>query len=399
MSELPSLDLLRGMTDEQVLSAVMDHGRATRAELASLPGLTKPTVSVAVRRLAESGALVQSGEGSTGRGRAGTYYSLHPDVGHALVATIAPQGIVAEALDAFGDVRARKAAELSRPTSRGEVADALASVGSALADELGAGGGFGVAAVSAADPVDRGSGRLVHLPDAPFLVGDLDPCRVLTPLVSGPVCVDNDVNWAARAEAKSGRADGSTNFVYLHLGEGLGVALVNDGVVQRGGHGLAGEIAHVVVAGPGDVAMPFTDVFAALDLRRPGSTAIDVPKLVAALSAPDRDVANVLTRAVRGILAACVALADPDMVVVSGDWGAEPAFVAPLSEAFAPHPRHLPLLPPTVTSEPALVGARDEALSMLRRDIIEGARSSGSRLSVGRSSVIRATVDEDSEGP
>ena len=54
--------------------------------------------------------------------------------------------------------------------------------------------------VSAANPVDRATGRIVHLPDSPFLLGDLDPVAVLAPLVAGPVIVDNDVNWAARAE-------------------------------------------------------------------------------------------------------------------------------------------------------------------------------------------------------
>ena len=66
---------------------------------------------------------------------------------------------------------------------------------------LGATGGRArLAVVSAADPVSRTTGRLVHLPDAPFLLGDLSPVQVLSGLVDGPVVVDNDVNWAAQAE-------------------------------------------------------------------------------------------------------------------------------------------------------------------------------------------------------
>ena len=78
-------------------------------------------------------------------------------------------------------------------------------------------------AVSAADPVDRETGRLVELPDAPFLVGALDAPAVLAELVEGPVTVDNDVNWMARAEHE-GR-----DFVYVFLGEGVGAAVVSDG--------------------------------------------------------------------------------------------------------------------------------------------------------------------------
>ena len=56
---------------------------------------------------------------------------------------------------------------------------------------------FHLAVVSAADPVDRATGRLVHLPGAPFLLGELSPPDVLEGMVDGPVIVDNDVNWPA----------------------------------------------------------------------------------------------------------------------------------------------------------------------------------------------------------
>ena len=69
------------------------------------------------------------------------------------------------------------------------------------------------------------------------------------------------------------------DFAYIHLGEGLGCALVNDGVVRRGHTGLVGEIAHVLTTGPQGRAVPLTDVFAALGLRRQGSTAIDTGAL------------------------------------------------------------------------------------------------------------------------
>jgi hypothetical protein len=53
-----------------------------------------------------------------------------------------------------------------------------------------------LAMVSAADPVDRASGWLVHLRDAPFLLGELFPAGLLAEAVRGPVVVDNDVSWA-----------------------------------------------------------------------------------------------------------------------------------------------------------------------------------------------------------
>jgi predicted NBD/HSP70 family sugar kinase len=348
----PSLELLRSLSDEHVLRALMTQRRATRAEIAVATGLSKPTVSESVRRLSEAGVVVDTGERTTGRGRIGTYYGLPDSTGSALVVSIAPEGIVAEAVDVYGDVVARSQAEVSRAPGADAVARALAHVAGEVAVPP-----VRVAAVSAADPVDRESGRLIELPDSPFLVGALDPPAVLADLVDGPVTVDNDVNWAARAE--HGRSD----FVYVFLGEGVGAAVVSDGEVRRGHAGLAGEIAHVPTVGPGGAAMPFTDVFAALGLRRPGSTAIDVPALVAA-----HDKAADLARALAGVLSAAVALVDPEVVVVGGPWGS--SVLELLAREFAQAPRHVPVEAAGVADEPALAGAREAALDQLRDAIV-----------------------------
>jgi DNA-binding MarR family transcriptional regulator len=47
----PSLDLLRELSDEHVLRALIARDRMTRAELAAYTGISKPTVGESVRRL------------------------------------------------------------------------------------------------------------------------------------------------------------------------------------------------------------------------------------------------------------------------------------------------------------------------------------------------------------
>jgi predicted NBD/HSP70 family sugar kinase len=340
-----------------VLRELMDRRQATRAEIAAATGLSKPTVSESVRRLSTVGAVVDTGERTSGRGRIGTYYALPAAAGCALVVSIAPEGIVAEAVDVYGDVVARSSAEVTRSPGAGEVARLLACAAGEVAR-----GPFRVGVVSAADPVDRRTGRLVELPDAPFLVGELDARAVLAGLVDGPVTVDNDVNWMARAERGS-------DFVYVYLGEGVGCAVVSDGEVLRGHTGLAGEIAHIVTVGPGGAAMRLMDVFATLGLHRPGSTAIDVPVLLRAVDA-DAGVAGELARAVGGVLSAAVALADPVVVLVGGPWGRHPCLLMAVADAFARAPRHVPVEAATVEDEPALAGARDAALRQLRDAIV-----------------------------
>jgi len=159
----------------------------------------------------------------------------------------------------------------------------------------------------------------------------------------------------------------------------VGCSVVSDGEVLRGHAGLAGEIAHVLTAGPGGLAMTLTEVFAALGLRRPGSTAIDVPALLHAVEARPGP-APELGRAVCGVLSATVALADPAVVLLGGPWGHHPAVLAAVADEFSRAPRHVPVRAAALDDEPALAGAREAALRELRDAIVAAApRQSGFR--------------------
>jgi predicted NBD/HSP70 family sugar kinase len=386
----PSLELLRSLTDEHVLRALMRQPRLTRAELAAATGISKPTVGESVRRLVAAGLVADTGErtaGGRGRGRVGTYYALTAGVGVALAASIAPEGIVAECVNPHGTVVSRSERPITRPARPAGVAAALraaatqaiaatSTAGAANAVD-GPGGPIRLAVVSAADPVDRATGRMVHLPDSPFLLGDLDPVAALAPLVAGPVTVDNDVNWAARAERAACSGPGLEDFAYLYLGEGLGCALVSDGEVRRGHTGLAGEIAHLLTVGPDGQAVSLIDVFGQLSLRQPGATAIDPARLLAATTGPDPSavaVRETVARAVAGAIAAVAALSDPAQIILGGPWGHHPELVTAITRAVASMPRPVPLRVATLTAEPSLAGARADALARLQTAIIARAQ-------------------------
>ena len=376
----PSLELVRSLTDEHVLRTLMRHRRLTRAELAAETGISKPTAGESVRRLTEAGLVADTGErtaGGRGRGRVGSYYAL-ADAGAALVVSIAPEGIVAERVDAYGDTVSRAEQDIGRPASPDQVAAALraavtgARQGDAVVPRL--------AVASAADPVDRRTGRLIHLPDAPFLLGELDPAAVLAPYVGGPVTVDNDVNWAARAERDCAPDGSLRDFAYLYLDEGMGCAIASDAEVRRGSGGLAGEVAHLITIGPQGQAMRLIDVFNELGLRRPGSTAIDVGHLLTAAS--DRrpqaqTVRHALGQAISGVLAAVVALCDPELIVIGGSWGTHPLILEAITTAFTRMPRHVPVRAAKLRAEPSLAGARADALTRLRLAIVSAPHSTG----------------------
>jgi predicted NBD/HSP70 family sugar kinase len=368
----PSLELLRELSDEHVLRALMDETRLTRAELAARTGISKPTVGESVRRLDAAGIVVDTGARSSGRGRAGSYYALSEGIGCALAVSIAPAGIAAELVDAHGDVAGQVTESLRHPARAASVTASVRAACRRVSES--AGGPVRLAVVSVADPVDRLTGRLVQLPDSPFLVGELSPASALDGIVSGPVIVDNDVNWAARAERSAGGPGPMDDFVYLYLGEGLGSAVVSDGEVRRGHGGIAGEIAHVLTAGPGRRAMAFIEVFGALGLRHPGSTAIDVTKLAASVAGSARAARATrlaLGTAVAGVISAAVALTDPAAVIIGGTWGTNPLVLDAIGTACEHLARPIAIRHAVVTGDAPLAGAREHAVRELQSAITQ----------------------------
>jgi predicted NBD/HSP70 family sugar kinase len=228
--------------------------------------------------------------------------------------------------------------------------------------------------VSAADPVDRATGRLVHLRDAPFLLGELFPAELLAEAVRGPVVVDNDVNWAARAE-RDAAGQAWTDVFYLYLGEGLGGAVISDGDVRRGHSGIAGEVAHMITAGPDGTAMRFIDVFGALGLRYPDSTAIDVSALDTAIGDSTGKVLGALAGAVSGVLSSVIALCDPELIVLGGPWGGRSAVVDAVRAATVGLRRPVEVRSAVVTGHAPLSGARAAAIRALGDSIVDYRRT------------------------
>ncbi|NKY58774.1 ROK family protein [Nocardia flavorosea] len=90
---------------------------------------------------------------------------------------------------------------------------------------------------------DRSTVRFApHLPwrDAPV-------AKRLTGRIGLPVLLEHDANAAMWAEYRFGAAAGGHNVVLVAIGTGIGAALLIDGVLYRGTHGVAPELGHLQV--------------------------------------------------------------------------------------------------------------------------------------------------------
>jgi hypothetical protein len=83
---------------------------------------------------------------------------------------------------------------------------------------------------------------------------------------------------------------------------------------------------------------------------------------------------HALGQAVSGVLAAVVALTDPQLIIIGGSWGSRPVIVETIAACTARLPRTVPVRGAELTDNPSLAGVRIDALSRLRADIVAAPR-------------------------
>src|SRR6202046_623564 len=75
--------LIRAMNEQLLLGHIRDLGQVSRAELARLSGLSKPTVSLALAAVERSGLVRMAGQRTGVPGRAARPYGGGPEGGYA----------------------------------------------------------------------------------------------------------------------------------------------------------------------------------------------------------------------------------------------------------------------------------------------------------------------------
>ncbi len=370
---LPRAGLLRNITDTAVINRVFGVGKITRAELAAVTGISKPTISDAVRRLSERGILVESGMQTGRRGRIATYYELAQTSGWVLAIELDPDGLNTLSSSLAGEVFG----ESYRPTPLS--APLLVKTLQAAVDrDRRAARGRGplrVLSVSVANPVDPAHNNIITMPNSPFPEGLVNLRNVLDDLGDTTIMLENDVNLAAHAERNVGVARSVSSFGYLHVGSGLGFAFHFGDQVIRGFHGLAGEIGFLPTG-----SAPAATVLEALvrqGFGRPNGATLDVAEVRSVLDAAmvgDPAAAlriDAFCRTLVTAVAAVHAVNDPELLVLGGPLGRHPYLLERLrtvvSESFP--------LAPTITASSvdgsaALRGAMMGALADGRRQLL-----------------------------
>jgi DNA-binding transcriptional ArsR family regulator len=239
--------LIRALNEQLLLGHIRQLGPCSRAELARLSGLSKPTVSLALANLERSGLIRIAGQRTGVPGRSARLFEISPDAGFVLGLDIGHHYLRGALADLTGEIRAKNSARTRASSVRGRIAELIR-----LADTLCADAGIARDAITQTvigspgvyDP-RRGAmaltGGLSGLSRPAILAG-------LRDAFGDGLVIENDVDAAALAERAHGHGSDFASFAFVWIGTGIGLGLVLDGRLHRGAHGVAGEIAYMPIS-------------------------------------------------------------------------------------------------------------------------------------------------------
>jgi len=230
-----------------VLKMIYDAGTISRAGVARVTDLTRPTVSAIVAELMEDGFVQEVGRTTSSGGKPATLLSVIAESRHLIGLDLANSEFRGAVVDLRGEINHRFSIPIQ--DQDGEAALALVY---RLLDELIAGIdgpilGIGIGAPGLMD-VDQGVVRAAVNLDW----RDLPLGNILTERYGVPVYIANDSQVAALGEFTFGQYDEVQNLAVLKVGRGVGAGIILDGDLYYGDGYGAGEIGHFKVIEEGD---------------------------------------------------------------------------------------------------------------------------------------------------
>ena len=240
--------LMRSLNGIQLLNLISENGPLSRATLAKLSRLSKPTVSSQVETLVKQGWVVELGQGQSGArgGKKPTLMRFNADAGRLFAVEIGAD----EIRIAVGDLEGRLLKRVSHPMGSDRSAQTvLDTVCHKLRDIMQSeSGGAPHRVISVASPgvvdVRRGvtlqAGNVFNWTQVP-IAARLEEAFGLA------VLVDNNVKMATLGELHFGLAKGVNDVVMVRLDSGIACGIVVRGRLIHGNHWAAGEIAHMIL--------------------------------------------------------------------------------------------------------------------------------------------------------
>ncbi len=232
--------------EKVILARIRNEGPIARVRIAKKEKISKPVVTLGVRKLLSVGAVREVGKDvkrSSKGGKQATLLGFVPDFRLTLAVDIGRTKIVAAMIDLDGDIRASHTVShrenMSKEEFRSLLFEAIGGVTEVVPKEKIIGIGVGIPGVIGSNNGVADFIPVLSLRNVPIKSWIEERFEIET------FC-ENDAALQALSESWKGVAKGKKNVVVINLGAGIGSGVIIDGRLYTGSTGRAGELGYLI---------------------------------------------------------------------------------------------------------------------------------------------------------
>lgn len=240
---------MRTVNRRLLWNSLSDAGTATRPKLARDTGLSLPTVNAVLSELEQVGLVRSVGWPETSHGRPAEAFESDTRVGFAVGVDVGRAWIRLAVSDLSGATTTRTDLRNSARTAAALVELIASAIERAIQETEIDPRLVAHTVIGSPGVYDAGRGRIVYAGNLPGWQRT-GLREMLAERLPGPITLDNDANLAAIGEHADGAGQGMRQFVYAHVGTGVGLGLMLDGQLYNGFSGAAGEAGFIPIGPP-----------------------------------------------------------------------------------------------------------------------------------------------------
>jgi predicted NBD/HSP70 family sugar kinase len=225
----------------KIIKHLYTFQRNTASAIGAELGISLPTVNALLTALLGSGQVIKQGQGESQGGRKPDLYTLAPDSLYVLAVDISKYKVKAAIYDsAHSPIKAAESLDINlnnEKTTFDSITGFLQQIleSSGIAEEK-------IIAIGVSMPGLVDSDHGINYSYLNFGEGTLK--EKLEEKFGKKVFIENDARAMTLAEFKFGLSGQQQNVLGIFIGWGIGLGIIIDGKLYRGGAGFAGEFSH-----------------------------------------------------------------------------------------------------------------------------------------------------------
>ncbi|WP_018751760.1 ROK family transcriptional regulator [Paenibacillus sanguinis] len=229
-----------------LFNLIRDAQQISRVDLSKITQMSSTSIGKIVKDLIDRGLVIETGQSSGKVGRKPTLLQINPEGAYVIGVDVDLERLALGVVDLNGKIVSKLEKPINLKQNPEFVVDDIVQSINELSDQFHA-EAKNIIGVGICIPglVSWPDGNIAMIPQ--FQWKDIKLRELLESKLNHTVYVDNNVKTGLLAEYLFGSVKGMKHIVSIHIGSGLGSAVIENGDILRGVSNALGEIGHTIM--------------------------------------------------------------------------------------------------------------------------------------------------------